>query len=64
MEKAIALSRSLLRKVRPAPRPMPPAPQAAEAEEKVKTVRETEAANRRKSIDVLMAEKAAEEARL
>ena len=36
--------------------------QAAEAEEKVKTVRETEAANRRKSIDVLMAEKAAAEA--
>jgi uncharacterized membrane protein YqiK len=34
---------------------------AAEAEEHVKTVRETEAANRRKSIDVLMAEKAAAE---
>ena len=37
---------------------------AAVAEEKVKTVRETEAANRRKSIDVTIAEKAAEEAKL
>jgi uncharacterized membrane protein YqiK len=37
---------------------------AAAAEEKVRTVRETEVANRRKSIDVLIAEKAAAEARL
>ncbi|MBT8417000.1 MAG: flotillin family protein, partial [Silicimonas sp.] len=37
---------------------------AAVAEEKVKTVRETEAANRRKSIEVTMAEKAAAEAKL
>ena len=37
---------------------------AALSEEKVKTVRETEVATRRKAIDVLMAEKAAAESRL
>ena len=37
---------------------------AAEAEERVKTARETEEANRRRSIDLVMADKAAEEAKL
>jgi uncharacterized membrane protein YqiK len=37
---------------------------AVEAEERVKTARETEEANRRRSIDLVMADKAAEEAKL
>ncbi|MBL8587706.1 MAG: flotillin family protein, partial [Methylobacteriaceae bacterium] len=37
---------------------------AAEAEEQVRTARETAVANRQKSVDVLLAEKAAQEARL
>src|SRR5690606_32369905 len=37
---------------------------AAEAEERIKTVRETEAATRRQKIDVLLAEKAAAEAKI
>src|SRR5262249_15519367 len=37
---------------------------AAEAEERVKTARETEEANRRRSVDVVMAEKAAQERKI
>jgi uncharacterized membrane protein YqiK len=37
---------------------------AVEAEEKVKTIRESEGAKRRKTVEVLLAEKAAEEARI
>jgi uncharacterized membrane protein YqiK len=64
MDKAITLYRKSLEESAARAEADAARARAAEAEEKVKTVRETEAANRRKSIDVLMAEKAAAEARL
>jgi uncharacterized membrane protein YqiK len=64
MEKAIALYQKSLEESAARAEADAARAHAAQAEEKVKTVRETEAANRKKSIDVLMAEKAAAEARL
>ena len=55
---------SRLNSRQPRLKPMLPAPRAAEAEERVKTTRETEEANRRRSVDVVMAEKAAAESRI
>ena len=63
MEKAIALYRKSLEESAARAEADAARARAAEAEEKIQTVRETEAANRRKSIDVLMAEKAAAEAK-
>ena len=63
MEKAIALYQKSLEESAARAEADAARALAAQAEEKVKTVRETEAANRKKSIDVLMAEKAAAEAR-
>ena len=60
-----ALPESRWRRAPPAPRPMPPAPPPRRPRSAWQTVRETEAARAAsKSVDVLMAEKAAAEAKL
>jgi uncharacterized membrane protein YqiK len=64
MEKAITLYRKSLEESAARAEAEAARALAAISEEKVTTARETEAANRRKSVDVLMAEKAAAEARL
>jgi uncharacterized membrane protein YqiK len=64
MEKAIALYKKSLEESAARAEADDGRARAAEAEERVKTVRETEAASRRQKIDVLLAEKAAAEARI
>ncbi|MEL6774439.1 MAG: flotillin domain-containing protein, partial [Pseudomonadota bacterium] len=64
MEKAIALYQKSLEESAARAEADAARAAAAEAEERVLTVRETEVAQRRKSIDVMMAEKAAAEAKL
>src|SRR5690606_28151656 len=64
MEKAIALYQKSLEESAARVEADIGRARAAEAEERVKTARETEEANRRKSIDVLMAEKRAMEEKI
>ena len=64
MEKAVTLYRKSLEESAARAEADAARALAAVAEEKVRTVRETEVANRRKSVDVLIAEKATAEARL
>jgi uncharacterized membrane protein YqiK len=64
MDAAIALSVKTLEETAARVEAETARARAAEAEERVKTVRETEEAQRRKSVDVLLAEKKTEEARL
>ncbi len=60
MEKAIALSQASLEESAARAAADTARARAAEAEEKIKTARETEEANRRRTVDVVMAEIAAE----
>ena len=64
MEKAVALYKKSLERSAAAVEAELARARAAEAEEKVKTAAKTEEAARRKSVDVVMAEKQAEEIRI
>jgi uncharacterized membrane protein YqiK len=64
MEKAITLYRKSLEESAAKAEADVARARAAEAEERIKTARETEEANRRRNVDLVMAEKAAEEAKI